>query len=136
MDKPLSSNQVAMIGNALALLRAMNCRYAVVLPDGKLEEHGIDKGGKRKRRSAPAYPVGTQLAYLEPFLSPMDIGDEIIVPNDGRWDQDSLQSGVCNWCRKKWGTGQFTSQQVEGGVKITYTLGFHKEKPVQLKLPE
>jgi len=90
---------------ALNALNALKCQFAIITPEG--EKFGdlevIKPTVKRK------YKMGELKKYVEPFLTPVEVGQNFTVPC-GDYDIEAIAQSVSNWFYGTYGAGSLNYQ--------------------------
>ena len=96
-----------LLDRSLAILRAMDAKFIVVLPDGTQHAQGdlqLAVPDARKKRRAPSRPIGTVSAHYKPYIESLQVGQMAEVPY-GEFVPESLRGGISAYCNSHWGKG-------------------------------
>lgn len=90
---------------ALNTLNALKCEFAIITPEGeKFGDLEVFRPTVKRK-----YKMGELKNYVEPFLTPVEVGQNFTVPC-GEYDIESIANGICNWFYNKYGAGSLSYQ--------------------------
>lgn len=105
--------QVVMkaINEAVNKLRVTNCAFKIMLPDGEITTHDIDRlepkpNAKRRQKR---YAHGELKNHYWPHLANLQVGEVAEIPYDDRLTADALQSSATAYLSVTWGNGSYTT---------------------------
>ena len=121
-NEQLGELQKIALAKALAMLRAADAKYIVVLPGGTELAHGDLKLAPpepaiKPRTRKQVVPTGTYKKAYDPFLKGMQVGQSVRIPYNGL-DPEGLQSACTAWCSSNWGKGSAMSHKAEDAVEV------------------
>jgi hypothetical protein len=94
---------------ALAMLRAVNCKFLVI--DSENNKFGdlevVEKSTKKRNL---LYPRGELKSYIDPYLRNIAIGEVVEIPY-GKYAAENLQGSTAGYMCHKYGNGAHTSSQ-------------------------
>lgn len=119
----LTKLQLETLDRVETLLKNMNCRYVIRLPNGDKRAHNETFRNERKR--APRqFEYGEVRQYISPYVEALQPGQAVVVPCS-KYGYNRIQSGLTNIAHHKFGSGNYVTtlrRDVEG-VEILRTDG-------------
>lgn len=98
------------IQQAIKLLEATKCGYAIVMPNGeRVQNQAFEKSKKIKR--------GSLLQYYKPFFDNVQVGDVVVIPF-AEHDRKALACSATSWCSAHWGNGSYKSCSTDSALEI------------------
>ena len=118
-NEQLGELQKLALSKALAMLRAADAKYIVVLPGGTEIAHGDLKLAppETKITRKRVVPIGTYKKIYDPILRGMQVGQIVKIPYDGH-DKHGLQSACTAWCSSNWGKGSALSHMTADALEV------------------
>ena len=104
--------QVVMkaVHEAVNKLRVTNCAFKIMLPDGEIVEHGMDRLEPKKAITRNrTYKHGELKERYYPYISHLQVGEVAEIPYDEHIPAAALQSSVTACLSLMWGNGSYTS---------------------------
>lgn len=102
---------------ALAILKAIDAKYKIVLTDGT-ELGDLEVVASPKKRQF-TYAYGTLSVYLKKHLSDVKVGTVVEIPF-GEFDAEKLRACIASICSKRWGNDTYTTKlnRSSGNVEL------------------
>ena len=104
--------QVVMkaVHEALNKLRVTNCAFKIMLPDGEIVEHEMNRLEPKKALTRNrTYKHGELKERYYPYISHLQVGEVAEIPYDEHIPAAALQSSVTACLSLMWGNGSYTS---------------------------
>ena len=104
--------QVVMktVHEALNKLRVTNCAFKIMLPDGEIVEHDMDRFKPKKAITRNrTYKHGELKERYYPYLANLQVGEVAEIPYDDVIPFAALQSSATAFLSLLWGNGSYTS---------------------------
>ena len=104
--------QVVMkaVHEAVNKLRVTNCAFKIMLPDGEIVEHGMDRLEPKKAITRNrTYKHGELKERYYPYVANLQVGEVAEIPYDDAIPFAALQSSVTACLSLMWGNGSYTS---------------------------
>ena len=95
------------INKAVQILKNLNCKVFVVLPNGEQIGELPKKEYKRNLR----IPFGSATKHFKPYIENLKAGDLAVVPF-GDLPASSISSSMSAYMSKTWGNGSYNFQRV------------------------
>jgi hypothetical protein len=112
--------------DAARLLNAVRAQYIIVLPTGEqiiqgdLKLHVPDATPKRKKRAQSRNPLGYLRSHIMPYLTPMKVGDVVVIPIPNNTDITEIQGSAASISNVLWGRGNYKTMRNKqtGNVEV------------------
>jgi len=104
--------QVVMqaVHEAVNKLRVTNCAFKIMLPDGEIVEHGMDRLEPKKAITRNrTYKHGELKERYYPYVANLQVGEVAEIPYDDAIPFAALQSSATAFLSLLWGNGSYTS---------------------------
>ena len=105
--------ELKTLNNAIRLLNAIKCDYAIIDIDGN--KHGTLKIVNKKKEHK--YPHGSITKHVRQYFVPLEVGDSFEIPI-GDFDYKSVQSVTGYLFGETWGKGNYTSCYIKENTAI------------------
>lgn len=105
--------ELKTLNNAIRLLNAIKCNYAIIDIDGN--KHGTLKIVKKKIEHK--YPHGSITKHVRQYFVPLEVGNSFEIPI-GDFDYKSVQSVTGYLFSEAWGKGNYTSCYIKENTAI------------------
>ena len=96
------------VARAVTMLRAVNAKYLIQLPDGDVVSHGglelaPQKGAIKRKRRDPSVPYGAYTALIRAAgFDAMGVGDIVNIDTTG-FEAESVRGVISARASKRWG---------------------------------
>jgi len=104
--------QVVMkaVHEALNKLRVTNCAFKIMLPDGEIVEHEMNRLEPKKANIRNrTYKHGELKERYYPYIANLQVGEVAEIPYDDAIPFAALQSSATAFLSLLWGNGSYTS---------------------------
>jgi len=96
--------ELKTLNNAIRLLNAIKCSYAIIDTDGN--KHGTLEIAEKKTERR--YPHGSITKHVKEYIKHLSPGEFLEIPV-GSFDFETIQSVACSLFHKYWGKGNYTT---------------------------
>jgi hypothetical protein len=115
----MSTLKEKAITEAINRLKAAECLYAIVTPDGQTLSNGLEVAVKKEgKRAARKYPYGELTGYYKPLIDfNAPVGSVQTVPY-GPYPAEDISHGISSTLSQAWGKGSYMSSRTENGFEF------------------
>ena len=110
---------------ALAMLKAAECKFIVVEPDGTQHTHGdlrlAPPEVEKKRTRTKDRPYGALVEYYRPLIENLQPNDFVKIPFNG-FERGALQGAISSTCGQLYGSGNYMTHSTDEGVEVLRLL--------------
>ena len=117
---PMMTVQKEALNRAVALLKAAQCKYAILTPEGEtLGELKIqvEPTPAPRRTRTVKYPNGELKAYYLPLIESMQHGETRVV-EPGAFTAEELRSAIAGYCSHTWGNKTYITHIAAKGIEL------------------
>lgn len=115
----LTEAQMAIVEKVEKALTLLGVQYAIRLPNDVMLGN---LNAVKNKRSTYEFPRGEVHAYVGQYLKDLKLGESMFVPAD-KYGIPRIQSACCRWMSRTHGKNLYTSERVEGGVRVDFNAG-------------
>lgn len=104
---------------ALNILKGVNAKYKILLPDGtEYGELEVQENKARKRRAVlDGRKYGELVLYYRPLIEHMKISDIVVVPFNN-YRPDALSGAISAWACTHWGKSSVITSKSDTAIEV------------------
>lgn len=115
----LTDAQMAIVEKVEKALTLLGVQYAIRLPNDVMLGN---LNAVKNKRASYEFPRGEVHEYVGKHLKDLKLGESMFVPAD-KYGIPRIQSACCRWMSRTHGKNLYTSERVEGGVRVDFNAG-------------